>query len=150
MPEDEPNLLKILRAELKFIEGGNYRRPPRSAWRPQLVFEDSPTCMNYTSPEKPPDCSHCPLMQFVPPNFRSAQTPCRHIPLNAAGETLGALYGSADQAEIEATVARWIRSAIQKLEAEKQTAERNYIGREGNCAHAPDIDQQHLCKRGQS
>ena len=119
MSKDEPNLVDVLRAELKFLQQGSYRHPRKNGWRPQLVFEDSPTCLNYNAPEKRADCSYCPLMQFVPPALRSAHTPCRHIPLNAAGETLENLYKSADQAEIEATVASWLRSVIQKIEAEQ-------------------------------
>lgn len=119
MREHELNLLEILRAELKFLKAGNYRHPTNSAWRPQLIFEDSPTCLNYNAPEKPVDCGHCPLMQFVPPGLQSERTPCRHIPLNTAGETLETLYKSADQAETEATVAHWLQSVIQKLEEEQ-------------------------------
>ena len=119
MSKAEPNLLEVLKAELKFLEEGNYRNPRKNAWRPQLIFEDSPTCLNYAAHEGAPDCSHCPLLQFVPPDVRSAGTPCRHILLNAAGETLDALYKSADPSEIEATVAHWLRSEIQKLEQQQ-------------------------------
>lgn len=147
MPKNESNLLEVVNAELKFLEEGNYRHPRKNAWHPQLIFQDSPTCLNYTAPETPPDCSHCPLMELVPPDLRSAHIPCRHIPLNAAGETLETLYESADQTEIESTVARWLRSVIQKLEEEKQKSPGDSSGcSEGNCAPASDLNQRHFSK----
>ncbi len=147
MSQDEPNSLAILKAELKFLEDGSYRRLGKNAWRPRLIFEDSPTCLNYDAPEKPADCSHCPLIQFVPPDFRAARIPCRHIPLNPAGETLQTLYESADQTEIEAAVAHWLRSVIEEREADHRAAGRNAKGcGEGDCAPSPDSNQQRLTK----
>ena len=109
MQTDERDLLEVLRFELNFLEKGGYGRSPREAWRPQFIFEDSPTCMNYDSKENPEPCSHCVLMQLVPPGFRSAKTPCRHIPLNEAGESLDSLYRYDDQPEIEESVGNWLR-----------------------------------------
>jgi hypothetical protein len=116
MHKDERDLLEVLKFELNFLEKGGYGRSPREAWRPQFIFEDSPTCMNYDSKEDPEPCSHCVLMQLVPPAFRSATTPCRHIPMNQAGESLDSLYRYDDQAEIEESVEKWLRMTINKLE----------------------------------
>ncbi|MGA7189423.1 MAG: hypothetical protein WBY66_13065, partial [Candidatus Acidiferrales bacterium] len=82
MQKDERDLLDVLKFELEFLEKGGYGRSPRQAWRPQFIFEDSPTCMNYDCQESPEPCTHCVLMRLVPPEYRSAKTPCRHIPLN--------------------------------------------------------------------
>jgi hypothetical protein len=123
MQKDERDLLEVLKFELNFLEKGGYGRSPREAWRPQFIFEDSPTCMNYDSKENPEPCSHCVLMQLVPPAFRSAKIPCRHIPMNEAGEGLDSLYRYDDQAEIENSVGNWLRKTIAGLGEMRKTAQ---------------------------
>jgi hypothetical protein len=114
------DLLEVLKTELQFLEEGGYRYPFRNDWRAQFIFEDSPTCLNYNAPAKDfVPCSNCPLMGLIPAEKRSAKWPCRQIPLNGAGETLESLYRSADAAEIEIVVRRWLRAQIQRLESQK-------------------------------
>ena len=125
MQKDERDLLEVLKFELQFLEQGGYGRSPRSPWRPQYIFEDSLTCMNYDSKENPGPCSNCVLMQLVPPERRSEKIPCRHIPFNGSGETLDSLYRYSDQNEIEGTVESWVRSTIQQLEEARKTVQRN-------------------------
>src|SRR5215475_9331132 len=125
MQKDERDLLKVLKFELKFLEDGGYGRSPSARWRPQLIFEDSPTCMNFNSSEDPRPCTDCVLIQLVPPEFRSAQIPCRHIPFDSSGETLDSLYRYADQVETEDAVRGWLRAAIKRLEEERAAEERN-------------------------
>jgi hypothetical protein len=122
MQRDERDLLDVLKFELEFLEKGGYGRSPREAWRPQFIFEDSPTCMNYDCKESPEPCTHCVLTQLVPPEFRSVKTPCRHIPLNEAGETLDTLYRYDDQPEIEDSVGKWLRKTIATLEDTRKMA----------------------------
>jgi hypothetical protein len=122
MHRDERDLLEVLRFELEFLEKGGYGRSPREPWRPLLIFEGSPTCMNYDSQENPEPCEACVLMQLVPAEFRNAQIPCRHIPLNAEGEALDLLYRYGDQREIEEKYGKWLRSAITHLEEQRRTA----------------------------
>ena len=121
MQKDERDLLAVLKFELKFLEDGGYGRSPSARWRTQLIFEDSPTCMNFNSQEQGP-CSDCLLMQLVPPRFRSAEIPCRHIPFDKSGETLDGLYRYGDQVEIEEVFGNWLRATIQRLEEERKTA----------------------------
>ena len=52
----------------------------------------------------------------MPAELCSTKIPCRHIPLNAAGETLDSLYRYSEQNEIEETVGDWLRAIIQRLE----------------------------------
>lgn len=79
MPKDDRNLLDVLKFELEFLEQGGYGGLPReTAWRPRVVFEDSPTCMNFNSKGREPG-DECLLMQFVPRDARTEQTPCIHI-----------------------------------------------------------------------
>jgi len=119
MPNDDRNLLEVLKFELNFLEKGGYGRSPREPWRAQFVFEDSPTCMNYDTKEHPSPCGECILMDLVPSERRSEAVPCRHIPLNATGETLDSLYRYGNQHELEETVRGWLRSTIARLEEER-------------------------------
>jgi hypothetical protein len=122
MQKDERDLLEVLKFELEFLEQGGYGRSPRTPWRPQYIFEDSLTCMNYDSKENPGPCSDCVLMYLVPPDRRFEKIPCRHIPFNVSGETLDSLYRYSDQNEIEETVGDWLRVTIQRLEEERAAA----------------------------
>jgi hypothetical protein len=122
MQKDERDLLQVLKFELQFLEDGGYGRSPRTPWRPQYIFEDSLTCMNYDSRENPGPCSDCVLMQLVPPERRSEKIPCRHIPFNVSGETLDSLYRCSNQQETEETVGGWLRATIQRLEEERAAA----------------------------
>jgi len=121
MQKDERDLLEVLKFELKFLEDGGYGRSPSARWRPQLIFEDSPTCMNFNSEERGP-CRDCVLIQLVPPEFRCAQIPCRHIPFEATGETLDSLYRYGEQGETEEVFGNWLRATIQSLEEERLAA----------------------------
>jgi hypothetical protein len=124
MQKDERDLLEVLKFELQFLQDGGYGRSPRTPWRPQYIFEDSLTCMNYDSKENPGPCSDCVLMQLVPPERRSEKIPCRHIPFNISGETLDSLYRYSDQNETEETVGSWLRATIQRLEEERTAVQR--------------------------
>jgi hypothetical protein len=119
MQKDERDLLEVLKFELQFLEDGGYGRSPRTPWRPQYIFEDSLTCMNYDSEENPSPCSDCVLMQLVPRECRSERIPCRHIPFNVSGETLDSLYRRCDQNETEEAVGNWLRATIHHLEQER-------------------------------
>ena len=125
MQRDERDLLEVLKFELQFLEDGGYGRSPRTPWRPQHIFEDSPTCMNFDSKENPRACSDCVLMHLVPAERRSEKNPCRHIPFDGSGETLDSLYRDSDQNEIKETVGNWLRAAIQRLEEERMAAQRD-------------------------
>jgi len=59
-------------------------------------------------------------MDFVPPQHRSQKFPCRHIPLDASGQTLDALYRNCDQGEVKETVCNWLQVTIQRLERERE------------------------------
>ena len=125
MQKDERDLFEVLRFELAFLGNGGYGRSPRARWRPQLIFEDSPTCMNYDCKENPGPCSDCVLVQLVPPERRSEKVPCRHIPLDASGATLDSLYRYGEEYEIEEAVKNWLRATIERLEEERSTLHRD-------------------------
>ena len=117
MAREKRDLLEVLRLELEFLKSGGYRK--LSSWRPQFIFEDSPTCLNYGHTEHKRPCSECVLMQLVPAEFREATVPCRHIPLDEQHDTIQSLYRSASPEEIETAVSEWLMNMIQKLELEQ-------------------------------
>jgi hypothetical protein len=119
MAKDDRDILEVLKFELNFIEKGGYGRSPREAWRAPSVIEDSPTCMNYDSKEHREPCSECLLMQFVPRELAAAPAPCRHIPLNEAGETLDSSGGSGDERDGQELMAKWLRQTIARIEKER-------------------------------
>jgi hypothetical protein len=116
MSKDNRDLLAVLKAELALVEKGGYRLTSRAAWRPQFIFQDSPTCLNF-DPSKPPQpCSDCVIMQVIPPERRKKNIPCRYIPLNEQGETIDSFYRYGTRDELEAALRRWLRSTIDRLE----------------------------------
>jgi len=119
MPRDTRDVLDVLKAELDFVNRGGYGHSPREPWRAQLIFEDSPSCMNYDTKKNPDPCSECALMQFVPPDKRGEKVPCRHIPLTPEGDTLNQLYRGGTQEEIENALSDWLRRTIARLESER-------------------------------
>jgi hypothetical protein len=117
MANPKRDLLEVLKLELEFLKGGGYRKA--SSWRPQFIFEDSPTCLNFGTSEHKRPCSECVLMQLVPMESREAAVPCRHIPLNEKDETIQSLYRCGTPEELEAALSGWLMNTIQKLELER-------------------------------
>jgi hypothetical protein len=118
MAQSKKDVLATLQAELAFVEAGGYRAPQQAAWRPQFIFEDSPTCLNYRNFGKRHPCSQCVLVDFVPNGFKQERFPCRHIPLDDSGQTLDSLYRTATEEEAHAIVARWLKHKIAQLKFE--------------------------------
>lgn len=119
MAEGRKDTLSTLRAELAYLELGGYTSPEQAAWRPQFIFEDSPTCLNYRNFGKRHPCSECPLIDFVPSGHKQGQFPCRYIPLDDHAHTLDFLYRTATEEEAHAIVARWLSTTIARLENEQ-------------------------------
>ena len=119
MGNDDRDLLTVLKADLEFLEKGGYRHSPTAPWRPQFIFEDSPTCMNHGRRENPLPCRECILMNLVPADCRNEKIPCRHIPLNSEGYTIDTYYRLGTHEELEATLATWLRKTIRQLEQER-------------------------------
>ena len=119
MAQDERDLLDVLKFELKFLEDGGYGRSPHTPRRRQIVFEDSPTCLNFGDPTRPHSCAECLLMRFVPRELRGQVSPCRHIPLTDKGETIDYFYRGGTQPELlklEEALAGWLRKQISRIE----------------------------------
>jgi len=112
------NVLQLLKAELQFVEHGGYRRSERSPWRPPYVFEESPSCPNYSDRSRPHLCTDCWLMQFVVPDLREEQVPCRFVQLTPEGVTIDSLYRYGSTAETEDLLSEWLQQRIREIEAE--------------------------------
>ena len=113
MRRGDGEIFKMFQFELKFLEDGGYRHLPRTPWRAPSVFEDSPSCPNFQDAARPHPCSDCPLMAFVPPQFRVESAPCRFVPLTEAGESVDYFYRSGTQMELEGALACWLRKQIE-------------------------------------
>lgn len=119
MSHKNSDLLETLRFELKFLEDGGYGRSPHAPWRAPYIFEDSPSCLNFSDPARPHPCDECLLTQLVPNEHREQEVPCRFIPLNDKGQTVDSLYRTGTQQEIEETLCVWLRREISRLETEQ-------------------------------
>jgi|HubBroStandDraft_3_1064219.scaffolds.fasta_scaffold293923_1 hypothetical protein len=116
MSNDKRDLLAVLKAELEFVEKGGYRNTDLSAWRPQFIFQDSPSCLNFNPAQPPRPCSDCIMLQLVPPDQQSRKVPCRYIPLNERGETIDSFYRTGTREELESALRKWLITAIPHLE----------------------------------
>jgi hypothetical protein len=119
MSKDKRDLLEVLKAELEFLEKGGYRHTARADWRPQFMFQDSPTCLNFDPTQPPKPCADCVLMQLIPEELRDKNIACRYIPLSEQGETIDSFYRTGTQEELETAIAQWLKSTIARLEREK-------------------------------
>jgi hypothetical protein len=113
--------IEVLKAELDFIEKGGYGRSVKTPWQPTRVFQDSPSCLNLGDDARSKPCSECLLMDFVPPEERTGDVPCHHIPLDSSGRTIDELERNENQRETEDIVKNWLRETIKRLEAKKST-----------------------------
>lgn len=60
-------------------------------------------------------------MDFMPKECRYEAVPCRHIPLNEAGETVDSLYRTGTNEEIERALRQWLLTTIKRLEQPTQS-----------------------------
>jgi hypothetical protein len=115
------DLLQRLKAELGFLESGGYRRSG-SPWRAAYVFEESPSCPNFSDRSRSHTCDECWMIEFVPPDLRDEQVPCRFIELAANGVTVDSLYRHGTPAETEEALRKWLHERIHELESELSEA----------------------------
>jgi hypothetical protein len=114
--QDQSRVSATLKAELAFLQQGGYRRGPRYPWRPNFVFEDSPTCLNFQDKLEQQPCTACPLIDFVPKERRETRFPCRHIHLTDQGETVNTFYEWGTEEELERALEGWLKRTIRELE----------------------------------
>jgi hypothetical protein len=100
------------------VDQGGYRRSERTPWRSPYIFEESPTCPNYGDRARPHRCADCWLMNFVNPDLRDEQVPCRFVQLTPDGATVDSLYRYATPEEAEDVLRKWLQERIHELERE--------------------------------
>lgn len=122
MSNDKRDLLRVLKAELAFLEKGGYRNAQDRPWRPKLILQDSPTCLNFGRVKDPRPCHECVMTSLVPPDCLGEKFPCRHIPLNEAGFTIDTYYRLGTFEEAEDAVGNWLREKIHELELETRAS----------------------------
>jgi hypothetical protein len=118
MRKDSQTVLNLLRQELAFLDSSGYKHNAQSSWRAPYIFEESPSCPNSSDPSRPHSCADCWLMQFVNPELREEQVPCRFVQLTSDGVTVDSLYRHGTQFETEQTLRDWLHQHIHELEAE--------------------------------
>lgn len=121
MATDTRDILDVLQTELEFVKEGGYRYTARVPWRPQFIFQDSPTCLNFDSTALRQPCTECVLMRFVPEDRRDQKIPCRHIVLNDQQETIDYFYRFGTEEELEQALIGWLKATIQAIQAERET-----------------------------
>ena len=124
--ENKTDALATLKQELDFLDHGGYRsrrgaRQPlfcmetESEWKEKEFFEDSPTCpkKRYCACAAEQDCF---LKEMVPADRLTTEVPCRHIPLNAKGDTIESLSKTCTHNQVESAIRGWLVNEIGKLE----------------------------------
>lgn len=118
------DLIRLLEAELDFIEGGGYGRPAKVGAQQPSMFDRTLVCIDHWFvPGQSAGCSaDCVLMDFVPESYRKEQSPCHFIVLNAAGDTVKSIEATGDQERLEREVKNWLRAAIKRLKEDKDAS----------------------------
>jgi hypothetical protein len=115
---NKKDVIAALKLELGIIEAGGYGRSVRTPRRETTLFRDSITCLNAGETVKQHPCGECFLIEHVPEDHKNDDVPCHHIPLNELGETITSLEQRRSREETESALLQWIKSTIERLEAE--------------------------------
>jgi hypothetical protein len=126
--EARATVLEFLKKELAFLESGGYRHSLRRPWRAPYIFEESPSCPNFSDRARPHLCENCWLMEFVTPEFRREQVPCRFVELAPYGVSVDSLYRCGTQAESEEALSQWLHQRIRELEGQVRAAKQLELG----------------------
>lgn len=118
MKESREKLLELLKRELAFLDNGGYRPSPSFPWRARYIFEESPVCPNSSDRARPHRCRDCWLMEFVAPDLRSEQVPCRFVEVSAGGVTVDSLHRCGTLAESEEVLRHWVCERIREVEGQ--------------------------------
>ncbi len=81
------HMLEELKLEREFVRRGGYHASVRDPRREPTHLRDSVTCLNVNKSEDLEPCDRCFWYDLVPEERRDREMPCRHIPLDAQGNT---------------------------------------------------------------
>jgi hypothetical protein len=118
MAFDDRDILEVLREELAFLRGGEYRGISGPSQR-KSIFQDSATCLNYGYPYRAHPCNECQMLHFATPEHRKEWIPCHFIILNEVGETIASLEQDDNEDKLEQAVKGWLQSSIDGIEEER-------------------------------
>ena len=118
MQHAKKDIIDRLRLEAEVIEKGGYSPSVREPRKDLRLFRDSVSCLNMALEEKLEPCSHCFLMEFVPPEYRNEEEPCHFIPLNDRGDTIASLEAEGKHEQAETELLAWLKKTIAQLEQE--------------------------------
>jgi hypothetical protein len=85
------------------------------------IFRDSVSCPNVGLDLKIEPCSHCSLIEFVPPEDRNKEDACHYIPLNKRGDTVASLNRAGKGDELRAALRTWLQKSIFRLAEEAES-----------------------------
>jgi len=128
MNENRTKVLERLKAELAFLESGGYRRSAHCLWRAGYIFEESPSCPNFNDKTRSHRCVDCWLMEFVEPERRTDQIPCRFVQLTPHGSTVDSLYCCSTESSSEEVLRRWLHGRIQEIENQLRQVHKLLVG----------------------
>lgn len=117
-PASRGQIIETLKKELEILEKGGYAPSSEEPhWMPR-VFRDSVSCPNLGLEFKVEPCSHCYLMQFVPPQYHQKENPCHYLPLNEKGDTVASLTQTGNYEPLYNALHSWLKSTLAQLESE--------------------------------
>lgn len=111
-------MLEELKLEREFVRRGGYQPSVRDPRRAPTHLRDSVTCLNVNKSEDLEPCARCFWYDLVPEERRDREMPCRHIPLDAQGNTVDSLDQRGQREEAEEKLLVWLDSTIARLEKE--------------------------------
>jgi len=112
------HMLEELKLEREFVRRGGYHASVRDPRRQPTHLRDSVTCLNVNKSEDLEPCDRCFWYDLVPEERRDREMPCRHIPLDAQGNTVDSLDARGRREEAEEKLLVWLDSTIARLEKE--------------------------------
>ena len=112
------HMLEELKLEREFVRRGGYHASVRDPRREPTHLRDSVTCLNVNKSEDLEPCDRCFWYDLVPEERRDREMPCRHIPLDAQGNTVDSLDARGRREEAEEKLLAWLDSTIARLEKE--------------------------------
>jgi ferredoxin-thioredoxin reductase catalytic subunit len=115
MEKDRESILALLKGELEFINSGGFRYCPRSPWCAPHSFNEY-ACPSLSEIPSSARCKECWLMQFIAPEHRDGEMPCRFVQLTASGANVDSLCRYNTPAELEQTLRRWLDQRIHEVE----------------------------------
>ena len=112
------HMLEQLKLEREFVGRGGYHASVRDPRREPTHLRDSVTCLNVNKSEDLEPCDRCFWYDLVPEERRDREMPCRHIPLDAQGNTVESLDARGRREEAEEKLLAWLDQTIARLEKE--------------------------------